>query len=93
MLAETLDVLAERPNVRTDSSTLARSPAGPRREIKGIWTHVGRHVGKKYPGLPWPLDAIWGPHIEPGTPPAVTFYRLNPDQAAAWRDARTDDAG
>jgi hypothetical protein len=90
LLTRVMDALAREPDAWRSSAELAELVGEERSTLKGIWTHVGRHIGKRYPGLPWPLEAQWGPDISPSYD-AVGFYRLTRDQAARWADARGHD--
>lgn len=90
LLTRVMDALAREPDAWRSSAELAELIGEERSTLKGIWTHVGRHIGKRYAGLPWPLQAKWGPDISPSYD-AVGFYRLTRDQAARWADARGDD--
>ncbi len=87
VLTEILDVLAEKPGDWLTSAELAAATGREANTIKRIWTHVGRHINKRYEGLPWPLEAKWGLNFDPARK-AVVYYRTTAEQAAAWTSAR-----
>lgn len=59
-----MDVLADRPGEWMETTTLAKAIGKERKTVKGIWTHVGRHIKSQYSDRPWPLDNKWGPEID-----------------------------
>ncbi len=91
LLGEIMDVLADVPDEWRDLDALSEATGYDRAGLKGIWTHVGRHIRKRYPGHKWPLDARWGPRIDPSWP-SVMFYRLPAAQAAKWKEVRSAGA-
>ncbi len=91
LLGEVLDVLADRPEEWLNLDDLAKLTGRDRPTLKGIWTHVGRHIKNSYNGRVWPHDAQWGPHLS-SSKPSVTFYRLSSEQAKRWKEARQSAA-
>jgi len=85
---EIMDVLAEQPeNEPLTIDDLAERTGRPRSQVKALWTHVSRHLGKHYGTSHPPLSTKWGSEL---TPPRdnVVFYFLTAEQAQAWKRVR-----
>lgn len=72
--ALTLDELAERTGL-------------PRSQVKTLWTHVARHLGKHYATSRPPMSTKWGSEFTPQRD-NVVYYFMTPHQAQVWQDAR-----
>ncbi len=91
ILTEIMDVLAEDPGTWLTSAELASKIGQNPETIKRIWTHVSRHINKRYTGLAWPLQAKWGLDFDPARESFV-YYRLTDSQAQQWQAARAKTA-
>lgn len=83
-----LDVLAEQPEDQPLTiDELAKRTGLPRSQVKTLWTHVARHLGKHYSTSRPPLTTKWGSQL---TPPRenVVYYFMTPGQVEAWKRAR-----
>ncbi len=89
VLTEIMDVLADDPGTWLTSAELASKIGQNPETIKRIWTHVSRHINKRYAGLPWPLQAKWGLNFDPARESFV-YYRLTDSQAQQWQAARSE---
>jgi hypothetical protein len=87
VLGEILDVLSAQPGQWRNLDELAKATGRDRAEIKGIWTHVGRHMGKAYPDNGWPLESKWGTEIDPQWA-AAQYYMVPEEQAGRWLAVR-----
>ena len=87
VLTQILDVLVEDPGTWMTSAELAAQIGREPESIRRIWTHVSRHINKRYPGLPWPLRARWGPNFDHPRD-AVVYYCMTDEEATLWREVR-----
>jgi len=85
---EIMDVLAQSPDEKLSIDELAERTGRERSQVKALWTHVARHLRKHYGVTHPPLTTKWGADLEPARD-NVVYYFVTPEQADAWRAART----
>lgn len=88
-IGKVLDLLAEKPGEYFSTSVLEEKTGVPRSKLKGAFSALTRHLKKHYKGLGWMLEWKWGPDLGAGHL-AETHYRLTPEQAARWKEARAN---
>lgn len=86
-IGKVLDVLAASPGDYLSTSELEEQTGVERKNLKGAFSALTRHINKHYDGRGWMLTFKWGPEIEPGYP-AEAHYTLSEDQASRWKEAR-----
>jgi hypothetical protein len=89
-VTKVLDVLAEYPGEYISTSQLEVRTGVPRANLKGSFSGLTRHINSHYNQRGWMLEWRWGPDLGQDLP-AETHYRLDPEVAAKWKEARESD--
>jgi hypothetical protein len=87
-IAKVLNVLEATPDTWFSTTQLEQETGVSKKNLKGAFAGLSRHINAHYSTLPWMLQAREGREIDPTYPQAELHYKVSKEQAERWREAR-----
>jgi len=88
IVGEVMDILSAQPGTPENLVTLAERTGRELTQMQTVWTHLSRHLRKKFGHKTWPIRVRSGYRFSPPLGGEELYYWVTPTIAERWQAIR-----